>query len=112
MTVAGDVYQKAQKSEHIFILGLHKFHVRNLTREGPGILFVCDVTCTCCILLLHVTWGAVGCVVSQVSKKIFACGYLKSRRYFSLVFVMLAPEVNGKTHPRLFLGIIKELDFF
>ena len=75
-------------------------------------MFVCDVTYTCCILLLHVTWGVVGCVGPQVSKKIFACGYLKSRRYFSLVFVMLAPELNGKTHPRLVLGIIKELDFF
>jgi hypothetical protein len=56
--------------------------------------------------------GVVGCVGPQVSKKIFACGYLKSRRYFSLVFAMLAPEVNGKTHPRLVLGIIKELDIF
>jgi len=44
--------------------------------------------------------------------KLSAFGYLKRRRYFSLVWVMLAPEVTGRTHPRLIVGINKELDFF
>ena len=53
-----------------------------------------------------------GCVGPQLCKKLFACGYLKRRRYFFLVRVTLAPEFNGKSLQRLILDISKELDSF
>ena len=53
-----------------------------------------------------------GCVGPQLSMKLSAFRYLRCRRYFSLVCVMLAREVTGRTPTRLILDINKELDFF
>jgi hypothetical protein len=75
-------------------------------------LCVSGVTPTCPIFLLHVTWVVVVCVEPQLSTELSAFDYLKSRRYFCLVCIMLAAGFTGRTHPRLIVEIHKELCFF